>query len=286
MIPQVNGKLLIDVGEIGNASTGDILYDGGVKLNTDLNNIYNTFGDQRLADVYDSQKLHATGYYQKVTKTSDFGPGVDPGTQADVDTSAGNIICAVRNGKVGEGVVFINSTGSFSTENFFEIQVVDSFVSIPSGNLRVTTPFSRITVWCVSVEGGVVKWDYSIESMFGDKSIPLNKTFQLSNVKRDIQLFPKGLYQTAKILATASTTDGTKYKVSEILLYVDSVANKVYSTEYAVIRGGATDDEDELYDLTFSSPVGDYIIATVNSPSPTMRLALKIVETQSFGVTI
>lgn len=284
MIPQANGKLLIDVGEIGNASTGDILYDGGVKLNTDLNNIYNTFGDQRLTDVYDMQKLHATGYYQKVFRSSDFGPGVNPGVMADVDTSAGNVLCAVRNGKVGEGVIFINSTGSFSTENFFEIQVVDSFVSIPSGNLRVTTPFTRITVWCVSVEGGVAKWDYSIESMFGDKTIPLNKTFQLSGTKRDIQLFPKGQYQTVKLLATAMTTDGTKYKTSEILLLIDYQSNKVFSTEYAVMRGGQVNDEDEIYNLTFSMPTGDYVIATADSSIPTMRLALKVIDTQSFGV--
>jgi hypothetical protein len=284
MIPQANGKLLIDVGEIGNASTGDILYDGGVKLNTDLNNIYNTFGDQRLTDVYDMQKLHATGYYQKVFRSSDFGPGVNPGVMADVDTSAGNVLCAVRNGKVGEGVIFINSTGSFSTENFFEIQVVDSFVSIPSGNLRITTPFTRITVWCVSVEGGVAKWDYSIESMFGDKTIPLNKTFQLSSTKRDIQLFPKGQYQTVKLLATAMTTDGTKYKTSEILLLIDYQSNKVFSTEYAVMRGGQVNDEDEIYNLTFSMPTGDYVIATADSSIPTMRLALKVIDTQSFGV--
>ena len=63
------GKKVIDVGEVGNASTGDILYAGGVKINQNYDAIYNAFGDQRLfaaGSGEGSQKIHATSYYQKI----------------------------------------------------------------------------------------------------------------------------------------------------------------------------------------------------------------------------
>lgn len=63
------GKKLIDVGQIGNPSTGDPLYDGGVKLNEMVTNIYNAFGDVRLLTANNgvgTMLLHATGYYQKL----------------------------------------------------------------------------------------------------------------------------------------------------------------------------------------------------------------------------
>lgn len=36
---------MIDIGEIGNVFIGDILFDGGNKINSDFNVIYNVFGD-------------------------------------------------------------------------------------------------------------------------------------------------------------------------------------------------------------------------------------------------
>ena len=55
-------KQLIDVGEIGNASTGDILFDGGVKINNDINAIYNAFGDQRkMATANGTKHTHRSG---------------------------------------------------------------------------------------------------------------------------------------------------------------------------------------------------------------------------------
>lgn len=280
-------KQLIDVGEIGNASTGDILYDGGKKINSDMNQIYNTFGDQRLFanDEGDNvQILHATGYYQKPTSV-EWGAQVPLGALRDVDASSGTVRAVLERGKLGEGMVFINSNGSINSTNYLEIQAVDSFVSVPSGNLRIVAPFCRVTVWCVSDEGGVSKWDYSIESMFGNKHIPLDKTYTLGSVKREIPLAYQGEYQSIKLMLTCASTDGLKFKASEVMVYIDQKAKQVYSTEYAVIRKGHVNDEDELYELDFIFK-NDYITAVASSATQNMQLAIKVVNTQTFGVPV
>lgn len=281
-------KKLIDVGEIGNASTGDILFDGGEKINHDMNQIYNTFGDQRLF-VNDSgdnvQILHATGYYQKPT-TAEWGVAVPLGALRDVDASNGIVRAVLTRGKVGEGMVFINSNGSVNQTNFLEIQAVDSFVSVPSGNLKVTTPYSRVTVWCVDDSNGVSKWDYSIESMFGNKLVPLDNTYTLSSAKREIPIVNQNEYQSLKLLATCASTDGLKYKASEIMVYIDHKTSKVYSTEYAVIRGGNVNEEDEIYSLDFIFDNNNRISAVASSTTQNMLLALKVISTQTFGVPV
>ncbi|WQZ01094.1 baseplate tail fiber connector [Escherichia phage 04086] len=286
MIKQT-GKLLIDVGEIGNASTGDILYDGGVKLNTDLNNIYNTFGDQRKAALTGEttgQKLHATGYYQKFGDTDQAG-SVDLGSLVDVDASTGSIVLTTVKGAVGEGIEIINSNGSISATNYLEIRILDSFLNHPTSALRIVTPYTRVLLWCVSDINGVAVWDYSIESMFGDKRVPLNRTYNISNVPRDVQVVYSGQYSLVKLLVTAVNANETVYKASEYLLFMDNQAKKIYSTEYAVIRRGQATDEDEIYNLDFKFDTSNYIVATASSETP-MRLAIKVVDTQTIGVPV
>lgn len=281
--PNLLGKNIIDVGEIGNASTGDILFDGGRKINENTTQLYNAFGDKRLASL-PTQYIHATGYFQK-TADNEWGPSVKLGEQRDVDTTNGPIRCILQKGRVGEGMVFINSNGSISPENYFEIQAIDSFVSVPTGNLKIVSPFSKITVWCISDENGISRWDYSVESMFGRKNIPLDKTFVLSVTnKRDIPIAYLGEYQTVKLLATCLSADGSRYKASEIMVFVDSTDKKVYSTEYGVIRKGQANEEDEIYAMTFSINTSNFIVASVTSNTPGMSLALKVIETQTFGV--
>lgn len=281
--PNLLGKNVIDVGEIGNASTGDILFDGGRKINENSNQIYNTFGDQRLENSI-NQNLHATGYFQKTPSTG-WGPAVKLGEQRDIDTSAGPIRCVIQKGKLGEGVVFINSNGSLSQTNYFEIQVIDSFVSVPTGNLRITAPYSKVTVWCISDSNGISRWDYSVESMFGRKNIPLDRSFSLSSTLRDIQIAHTDDYQVMKLLATCMSADGRKSKTSEILLFIDKINRNVISTEYAVIRTGNSSEEDEIYNMTFSINPAGYVIATASSITASMTLALKVIETQTFGVS-
>ncbi|WWS25377.1 hypothetical protein vBKpnAMK6_00436 [Klebsiella phage vB_Kpn_AM_K6] len=94
------GKKIIDVGEIGNASTGDILYDGGVKINDNFDAIYNAFADQRLFAAGGgalNQKIHATSYYQKIKFGDANSAGTVPmGSCIDADCSEGAVQVALE----------------------------------------------------------------------------------------------------------------------------------------------------------------------------------------------
>ncbi|AIZ02227.1 baseplate tail fiber connector [Escherichia phage vB_EcoM_VR20] len=283
-------KLLIDVGEIGNASTGDILYDGGRKINEDFNNVYNTFGDQRLYSIdsgQNSQVLHATGYYQKATNIIEWNTPVALGSLRDVDTSKGVVTARIARGKMGEGIIFINSNGTLSPTQSLEIELqgTDTFVSAPTNKIRFTSPYTKITLWCIDDANGVGTWDYSIENMFGVKHIPLDRTYNIGLNARDIPIALRGDFKTMKLLLTAISTDETKYKASEVMLFVDTQANQVYSTEYGVLRRGHVDDDDELYTINFKIGADNFVTATVSAPV-SMKLAIKVAETQTIGVAI
>ena len=283
-------KLLVDIGEIGNASTGDILYEGGRKLNVDLDSLYNTFGDQRLYSVNNgenSQVLHATGYYQKATNIAEWNSTVALGSMRDVNTAEGVITARIAKGKAGEGVIFINSNGSLSTSMPLEVELqgTDSFLTAATNKMKFTQPYTKITLWCIDDANGVGTWDYKIESMFGNQSVLLDKTYNMSSVVRDIPLAFRADYKTIKLMLTAISTDETKYKASEILLYIDLKDRKVYSTEYAVIRRGQTNEEDEIYAIDFRIDNQDIIQATISSPTA-MKLAVKVISAQTIGVPV
>lgn len=283
-------KLLVDIGEIGNASTGDILYEGGRKLNVDLDSLYNTFGDQRLYSVNNgenTQVLHATGYYQKATNIIEWNSTVALGSMRDVNTAEGVITARIAKGKAGEGVIFINSNGSLSTSMPLEVELqgTDSFLTAATNKMKFTQPYTKITLWCIDDANGVGTWDYKIESMFGNQSVLLDKTYNMSSVVRDIPIAYRADYKTIKLMLTAISTDETKYKASEILLYIDLKDRKVYSTEYAVIRRGQTNEEDEIYAIDFRIDNQDIIQAAISSPTA-MKLAIKVISAQTIGVPV
>ena len=283
-------KLLVDIGEIGNASTGDILYEGGRKLNVDLDSLYNTFGDQRLYSVNNgenSQVLHATGYYQKATNIIEWNSTVALGSMRDVNTAKGVVTARIAKGKAGEGIIFINSNGSLSTSMPLEVELqgTDSFLTAATNKMKFTQPYTKITLWCIDDANGVGTWDYKIESMFGNQSVLLDKTYNMSSVVRDIPIAFRADYKTIKLMLTAISTDETKYKASEILLYIDLKDRKVYSTEYAVIRRGQASEEDEIYAIDFRIDNQDIIQAAISSPTA-MKLAIKVISAQTIGVPV
>lgn len=281
-------KQIVDTGQIGNASTGDILYDGGVKLNENFDAVYNTFGDQRKYsdDSGDgTQILHATGYYQKATSPAEYARELPLGSMHDISSVSGPITVRLERGNLGEGYVFINSDGSLSPDNPLIIQPFGTIIGV-SGNLVITSPYTKITVWCVFAQSGIIQWNYSIENMFGQKSIPLDQSYVLNNTVREIRISFRDQYDTLKLLLTANSVDGRKTKSSECLVSTDYTNRQAYSTEYAVLRRGHTDEEDELYDISFGYDSAGYLIAKASSTSAGLRLGIKVATTQKIGVAI
>lgn len=279
-------KKLIDVGQIGNPSTGDPLYDGGVKLNEITTNVYNAFGDVRLLTANEgvgTMLIHATGYYQKLPRTYYSGNPIELGSLHDMDTSTGPVTVVLPSGKQGEGFYFINSNGSISVDRplVFRPQVGDGINGIQD-QLYITSPFTQVKIWCTKKVGSVTTWDYSIESMFGSKAMPVDVTkLILKASSTAIPLFGYSEFSGAKFLVYAENMTGLVNKMSEILLAVDRVAKGVYSTEYAVLKNSA----DEMYTLTFSVGAGDVVYANVKSTTDDrIKFSIKSIDTIKSGI--
>lgn len=284
-------KQYIDVGEIGNASTGDILYDGGVKINHNFDSVYNAFGDQRLGSVGHGeghQTIHATGYYQKVTQ-HDFRTPIGLGTMWDVDTTTGAASPMIVEGKPGECVVFVNTNGSFSVNSPLSIGVASgSFVGV-QGALNITVPFARVECWCIKKENGVAVWDYSVSSLFGDKQTPINKTVAVTGAETKVRIAHVDEYNTIKLMLTAMNTNSSKMRQSEINLLIentpgiDHTKKKVHATEFAVFRVGNVNEDDEIVKIGFDIDANGFVNAVVSSSVAGIKLAIKSIATQRVG---
>lgn len=278
-------KQVIDVGEIGNASTGDILFDGGVKLNHNMDSIYNAFGDQRLGAVANgenTQTIHATGYYQKVNQY-DFKAPLPIGTMWDVDTTTGAASPILTVGKAGECIVFVNTNGSWSVNTPLVITPSGGGFAQIQGSLTITAPYSKVTCWCVSNTNGVAIWDYSIESLFGNRQATIDKTVSLSGAEGKVKIAHMDEFNFIKLITTASNANGSKLRSSEINLMIDRSTKNVHSTEFAVLRGGALNEEDEIINISFEIDNNSIVNAIVSSPNAGMKLAIKSIATQKLG---
>lgn len=280
------GKQKVDIGQIGNPSTGDILYDGGDKINSNTDATFNAFGDQRLYNqgiAENNQVIHATGYYQKVTQL-DFRTPVALGSMFDVDTTSGSVNPILDKGKRGEGVIFVNFNGSISVNRPMIIQASSggSFIGV-QGALTITAPFSRVECWCVDDTGGIPIWNYKITSLFGTDQSPVDKTFALSNTPTNIQLSHLSEFQSMKVLLTSTNQNSSKMRSSEANLLIDSVNKKVHTTEFGVLQTGFTEGQAELFTFEFTIDVQGYVSLTAKTSYPNVRLAVKVISTQKIG---
>ncbi|QHR72648.1 baseplate wedge tail fiber connector [Escherichia phage mobillu] len=280
-------KQLIDTGEIGNASTGDILFDGGNKINDDINAIYNAFGDQRKMAVADGtgptgQTIHATGYYQK-GKAIDYQTPIKPGTMHDIDASDGGVIVIIDRPELGDSVEFINSNGSISVNNPLSIQVTDGSIKGVLNNLVISTPYTHVVLRCIELNGPTSVWNYSTDSMFGQKESPVDGTWSLTGNTVSIPLFYRTDYNMAKLLVTCQSADGRKIKTCEINILIDTINSEVLSTEFAVMRVGNVDETDEIANISFSI-INNFATMTITSDIIGLRSAVKIISTQKIGV--
>lgn len=287
-------KEIVNVGEIGNASTGDILYDGGVKINKNFSDVFNAFGDQRLfaaAEGENTQIIHATGYYQKLSYADYSGSEIALGTCHDISTNGQKLNVTIAKGNVGESIYFINADGSISGDTSLTITTSanDGFAS--GGNkIEIVSPYTRVEVWCISKDtSGNSVWDYSITSMFGQQHVPLERTFTINQSGTDIVIAGLREFNSIKLLMSYVATPPGKNirQTSETLLMIDSSMSQVYSTEYAVIRmGGEKGDDEFFYNATYSVNSAGKVVLNVKSNYANARLAVKSIGTQTVGTGI
>lgn len=295
-------KQVIDVGEVGNASTGDILYAGGVKINQNFDAVYNAFGDQRLFGAgggAQNQTIHATGYYQKLTSSNANG-AIPLGSLLDVDTTLGSVKINLPKGKVGEGIIVINSMGNLSASGNKTFTMGTSAADGATDawktggrDVTVNVPYSKITAWCIEVKAnGQAIWDYSVESMFGNKHIPIETSKVITSEDSVFVIGSKSNYSTVKLLLSFVATPGgtlPKRQSSEVMLMIDPNAStgypngRVFDTEFAVLRNGEGSINESLYSIKYSINTQNNIIATVSTKIANARFAIKAIDTQSIG---
>lgn len=286
-------KELIDTGIRGQEGTGDTLYDGGEKLNQNLNSLYNCFGDYRLGKQAGSgnriMTLHPAGFYQKHTRAyyagseNPSGNPIEFGSLHDISVTrdgAGDLIVTLPqgNGHAGECIELVNTDGSvgYGTGRELIIRASGSGDSIGNfGNTwTIRRPNFRIVLWVSEASPTGSKWSYKIDSLYGDKSIPYEAT--ITNIAPDddkqIVLFNKSQYNVVKqIMFVSQRGSNVHQESSETLLMVNNSNNNdsnVYSSEYARLRTTSPGDpaDDLLYEVEYKV-VGNSVIATVRNIS-------------------
>lgn len=272
-------KQRIDVGQVGNANTGDIIYDGGVKLNDNLDALYNAFGDIRLYDAgkegVGSQTLHAAGYFQKLPTSYYSRNIIEPGSQHDLNTLVATFIVTLPTPKLGEQCRFINSNGSFATNKIvFKAQAGGDIAG--SQELEISQGYVMVEFTCTSDVNNAAKWEYKVLPMFGDFSVPVNNTVEVTRqTPVAIPLFNKAMYEGTKLILSASEVKaGVKERtVSEVLVMIDAEDNTIYSDEYSVIY-----KNDKIYSLEF---IVDRNIAVVrvSTTKDKIKFSIKSIET-------
>lgn len=273
--PQVT-KQRIDTGEAGNASTGDSLYDGGVKINSNFYEIYNAFGDWRLSDNEDEgaglQKIHATGYYQKYPITYYTSGPIELGTKHDIDTTDNPLTITLPNGKQGEMVEFRDSKGTWGTNSVFITPQAGEGINGDSQTVELKNPNSVVLFTCTDDTVGSVNWTYKIVPLGGDYSVPVNQTIEVTNVTdQTFPLFDADMYNGVKLMVYASDLNGNNKSISEVLMMVD--ADGIITDEYSIINKGQTP-----YTVTWFIS-GDSVLATVSTTLTRITFTVKVIET-------
>lgn len=271
-------KKLVDVGEIGNANTGDIIYDGGVKINEGITALYNTFGDIRMWEVnmgVGAQKLHGTGYYQKNPTSYYARNPVDMGSMHDLNSISQSFNVTLPTPKLGESVEFINSNGSFAVNKVvFKAQAGGDIMG--ASTVDMTHGFVHVKFMCIDDTVGASKWNYKFTPMFGDFTVPTNTTLEIAKTSpKTIPLFNKSLYDGVKLImsGTEIKTGIKERTLSEVLLMVDTESDTVYADEYSVIF-----KNEKVFSVEFSV-VNSVVVAKVTTPKNSIKFSIKSIET-------
>lgn len=245
-------KKQVDVGERNNSSTGDPIHDGGVKINSNNDNLYNTFGDQRLFSNnsgIDSQFLHATGYYQK-KRPEDYTRSVDMGSMHDLDVTTGSVTVRLPKVKQGECVVFINSNGSINNSRNanFLCQDGDGFEGTGK-NYRHKYGNSMLTFWGHILPSGAGIWKHKLQALHGNYYSILNEEVEINHKETKLNVCNYLDYSTVKILTYFEDSADGIVRSSEILLTINRLDKEVYSVEYGI---SGNNGDKEVLDIKFS----------------------------------
>lgn len=250
-------KNLINTGVVGDSSTGDSLFNGGVKINTMFEEIYDAFG----LNGANPQNIHATGYFQTPPRTYYTFP-IQPGAQLNVDTRNGDLTVKLPNGKIGEMVRIRDVYGSWLNSPV-TVQP-DGLESINGaiGGLVLNVALTDVLFVCINDTPGSVNWTYSISSISSKDIVKsasgiIDRDFSLSLTTPITHLVcPLSVITTVKLLVSGlQTSGGVSATSSEIHLVTDGVTHSY--NEFSVLNTGT----DRVYDIDFSVVSGNLMMS-------------------------
>lgn len=282
-------KKRIDTGEPEQPDSGDTIHDGGNKINSNIDNIYNAFGDYRYFIAGNgnagvgNMTIHATGYYQKYTSQYYASNTVDIGSLHDIDTTTGpvrvRLPSLLKGRRRGELITIINSSGSCSFSNPIIIETTGSDVIVEQSSLTITEPYIMVTL-CVTDESETDgKWMFGTQSLFSQNATPPTKTYAFTNEELTIPLFNTNSYNGAKLLISVfdKTLNSKLNEFAEVLLSVQDT--DVRSTEYARIKGTKT-----LYSAKYEIKDNFVNLMIKGVDTNSAKITVKILETIKEGV--
>lgn len=244
-------KQQVDVGERNNSSTGDVIHDGGIKINSNNDNLYNTFGDQRLFATNSgigTQTLHATGYYQK-KRPEDYVRTVDMGSMHDLDVTTGSLTIRLPKVKQGECVVFINSNGSISNSRMANFVCQEGDVFEGKGkNYRHGYGSSILTFWGSINQTGEGVWKPKLQALHGNYYSILDKELEINHKETVVDVCNYMDYSTVKLLTYFEDSAEQLVRSSEVLLTINRIDKEVYSVEYGI---SGNNGDNEVVDIKF-----------------------------------
>lgn len=298
-------KELIDTGIRGQEGTGDTLFDGGEKLNSDINSIWNVFGDYRIGKTSGSgnrvQTLHATGYYQKHTRAyyagaeQPSGYPVDFGSMHDVSVTrdgVGDLTITLPQGSghAGECIEIVNTDGTVGFGTGKEVIIRTSGSGDSIGNLGnrlvINRANFRLLIWVVDGSPAGATWNYKLESMFGDSATSYSATMTgiAPGTERNLVLFNKAQYNVVKhMLFITQRGVGAQQESCETLVMVNNTSTadtNVYSTEYARLRTKEPTDPSSnlLFEAKYSISGNTVVMTITNISQTTIDVFVKSIE--------
>lgn len=271
-------KQQVDVGVRNNSSTGDPIHDGGVKINSNNDNLYNTFGDYRLfqnGSGIGLQTLHATGYYQK-HKPEFYIRAVEMGSMHDMDVSTGSITVRLPKVKQGECVVFINSNGSITNKRnvVFMCQDGDGIEGYGK-TYRHQYGNSMITFWGHVNAEGVGVWKPKLEALHGNYYSVLDTKLDINHKETSIPVCSYLDYSTIKLITYFEDMDSQIVRSSEVLLTINRINKEVYSVEYGI---SGNNGDKEVLELKFD--VVDEIVMCKATTKTGKKASLRLRTTE------
>lgn len=277
------GRKILNTGQVSVPKSGDTIHAGGEKIKDNFDELYKTFGDQRLVSTVKNNseywiRPHATGYFQHKTLSS-YASSVESGSMHDIDStlSSGNFpvrlpVIGKQNGqaKRGERIMIQDTVGSFGTVPVYIYPSSGQAITGANSNggyYILAEDRLRATLVVVNDDVGSERWEVKVESVSGTDAVSISKTVEVQyNETVRMDLHARTSYNAVKLLVYAEQIKNADNQIDDRSAFEIQIMHSetdVYSTVYSVINqvSEAMEPLANLTPVIYQNSNGDDIIA-------------------------